>query len=234
MSRLVTLAGAVLAVLPAAVTFFLAYGRYDGAFRDNVVFLYFIGGLMMGGLLGLISLLALGSGLGALLVVLLIALFWPIAVVAGINRRKWQGERHAIFNGGAFGLGVSVMLAFTFLYWLHANDQLETLGALGVAGTARGLLLAAAFAGLFFGLGLLAGDGVRRRSQFRVALLGTAIVFAPAVFLVEYVVDRAWLWVGLLALYGAIVGVAAERRLLIEGVDEEARKQRRRIRRREA
>lgn len=225
MSRLVTLADAVLAVLPAAATFFLAYGRYDGTFRDNVVFLYFIGGLMMGGLLGLVSLLALGSGFGALLVVLLLALFYPIAVVAGINRRKWQGERHAVFNGGAFGLGVSVMLSFTFLYQLHPT--------LDLAGTARALLLAVAFAGLFFGMGLLAGDGVRRRSQFRVALLGTAILFAPAVFLTEYVAEQAWLWLVLLVASGAVFAVAAERRLLIEGVEEEARKQRRRLRRRE-
>lgn len=226
MAQLVTLANAVLAVLPAATVFFLAYGRYDGTFRDNVVFIYFIGGLLMGGLLGFISLVALGSGIGPLLIVLLLALFYPVAVMAGINRRKWQGERHAIFNGGAFGLGIAVMVSFTFLYRLHQQ--------VGVDAALRGTALAASLAGLFFGMGLLAGDAVRRRVQLRTALFGTAILFAPAVFMVEYFSTQTWLWLALLLAYGAVFALLAERRLLVEGVADEARKQRRRVRRREA
>ena len=225
MAQLVTLANAILAVLPPATVFFLAYGRYDGTFRDNVVFIYFIGGLLMGGLLGFISLVALGAQIGPLLLVALLALFYPIAVVAGINRRKWQGDRHAVFNGGAFGLGIAVMLAFTFLFVLHKEITFETVG--------RAILLTSALAGIFFGMGLLAGDAVRRRAQLRTALLGTAILIAPSVFLVEYFAERALLWLLLLAAYGAVLGIVAERRLLVEGVADEARKQRRRVRRRE-
>ena len=232
MAQLVTLANAILAVLPPAAVFFLAYGRYDGAFRDNVVFIYFIGGLLMGGLLGFISLIALGSGIGALVLVLLLALFYPIAVVAGINRRKWQGERHAVFNGGAFGLGIAVMLGFTFLYWLSTNTAAHA--GFRVDTGLRGLALGATLAGLFFGMGLLAGDAVRRRVQLRTALLGTAVLIAPSVFLVEYFTSQAWLWLVLLLAYSAIFGILAERRLLIQGVEDEARKQRRRVRRRDA
>lgn len=231
MAQLVTLTNAFLAVLPPAAIFFLAYGRYDGTFRDNVVFIYFIGGLLMGGLLGFISLVALGANIGPLLVVLLLALFYPISVVMGINRRKWQGERHAVFNGGGFGLGIAVMVGFTFLYWLSTNTAAH---AMSVDAVLRGLVLAASLAGLFFGMGLLAGDSVRRRAQLKTALLGTAILLAPSVFLVEYFASQAWLWLGLLLAYAAVFGVLAERRLLIEGVADEARKQRRRVRRREA
>ena len=232
MAQLVTLANAILAVLPPAAVFFLAYGRYDGTFRDNVVFIYFIGGLLMGGLLGFISLLALGANIGGLILVLLLALFYPVAVVVGINRRKWQGERHAVFNGGAFGLGIAVMLGFTFLYWLSTNTAAHA--GVTLDGALRGLALGGALGGIFFGMGLLGGDAVRRRAQLRTALMGTAILVAPIVFLVEYFATQAWLWLGLLVAYATVLGVLAERRLLIQGVEDEARKQRRRVRRREA
>lgn len=264
--QVVTLANAVVAVVPAAAAFFLAYGRYDGTFRDNVVFLYFIGGLILGGFLGFLSLFALAT-LAPLLAVLLLALVVPIGMVAGINRRKWQGERHAVFNGGAFGLGVSVMVALSFLYYRASTLSAQAPAALGlvrnetgalppgsdaliagyvreqtlaVAPLAQALLFAAALAGLCFALGLLAGNGVRRKRQFMVAFLGTAIVLAPLVFIEELFqswrshAGGEWLWIGLAAAYGLIAGVAAERKLLPEGVEEEARKQRRRLRRKTA
>lgn len=209
---------AFLAVIPVGAVFFLAYGRYDGAFRDNVVFLYFMGGLLMGAFLGIVTLFALN--LGALIIVLILALFYPIALVAGVNRRKWQGERHAVFNGGAFGLGAALMLSFTLLF--------RAFPTLSVTVIAQGVLLSLGIATLFFGLGLLAGNAVRMKKQLRVALMGTAILLAPAVFLEEYMKGKAWLWLALLVAYGLIFAVAAERRLLIEGVEPEDRKSRRR------
>lgn len=224
MANLVSLTMAVVAVLPVAAVFFLAYGRYDGAFRDNVVFLYFMGGLLAGAFLGALTVLVLG--VQGILPILLLVLFYPIVLVASINRRKWQGERHAVFNGGALGLGAALMLTFTILF--RAYD------AVTLANVAQGALVGLGLAGLFFALGLLAGNAVRLRKQFRVALMGTAIVIAPVVFLVEFVASRAWLWVGLIAAYGIIAGVAAERKLLLEGVEPEVRKQMRRRMRKSA
>jgi hypothetical protein len=241
-----TLVDAFIAVIPAAALFFGAYGRYDGMFRDNVVFLYFIGGLLVGGLLGFVTILALGIN-APLVTVLLIALFWPVSITLGINRRKWQGERHAVFNGGALGLGAAVMVSLSVLYRLvvglrteaataqpddvvgYVNAHVFTLGNL-----AQSLLLAAAFAGVFFGLGLLAGDSVRRRKPIATALLGAAIVLPVAIFLFEFVIDRAWLWVALLLVYGGAVAFFAERKLFLEGVTEDDRKALRRRKRRAA
>lgn len=223
-AQVVGLLNAVVAVVPAAALFFWAYGRYDGTFRDNVVFLYFIGGMVMGGLLGFLSLLAYVGLANQLIAVVLLALLLPIAITVGINRRKWQGERHAVFNGGAFGLGVSVMMAFTYIYRFYNGPVATT--TLGLA-----LLLAIGFTGLFFGLGLLAGNSVRLRKPLRFAFLGTAIVIAPVIFLGVFAQTRLWSFPVLLAAYGAIFAFAAERKLLVEGVTEEARKERRRRRR---
>ena len=250
----IPIVAASVAAVPAAAAFFLSYGRYDGAFNDRVVFLYFIGGMAVGALLGFISLLLFFGGFSGILQVVFLALLFPIAVVAVINRRKWQGERHAIFNGGAAGLGAAVMLAFSFLYYrmqppwqaaqAAASEAWEVGGRVGrepAVSTvpyafdlfllAQALLLAVGFAGLMFGMGLLAGDGVRRRKQFMVAFMGTAILVAPVIFLSEFVREYVWTWVALLAAYGTIFGVAAERKLLLEGVTEEERKARRRLRR---
>lgn len=219
MANVVSLTMAFLAVIPVGVVFFLTYGRYDGTFRDNVVFLYFMGGLLLGSVLGVFTIVALGLAVG-LLSVILLALLYPIALVAGINRRKWQGQRHAVFNGGAMGLGAALMLSFTLLFRVY--------GEVSLAVAAQAVVLSLGLATLLFGLGLLAGNAVRLRRPFRVALLGTAIVLAPVVFLVSFVADRAWLWAVLLAAYGVVVAVAAERQLLIEGVEPEMRKQMRR------
>lgn len=250
----IPIVAATVAAVPAAATFFLAYGRYDGAFNDRLVFLYFIGGMAVGALLGFLTLLLFASGVLPLVQVLLLALLFPIAIVATINRRKWQGERHAVFNGGAAGLGAAVMLGFSFLYYrmqppwqaaqTAATEGWKLNGSVGrapvvpsasyafdVAALGQAVLLAIALAGLLFGLGLLAGNGVRTRKQFMTAFLGSAILLAPAIFLEEFARDYAWLWVVLLAAYGAIFGVAAERKLLVEGVTEEDRKARRRRKR---
>lgn len=221
-AQLVTLANAIVAVLPAGGLFFWAYGRYDGMFRDNVVFLYFMGGLLMGGFLGFLSLLSLESFVASPLVaVLLLALLFPISVTIGINRRKWQGERHAVFNGGAFGLGIAVMVSFSFLYRVYSVFSWGRI--------AQGVVVALGFAGLFFGLGLLAGNSVRLRKPLRFAFMGSAIVLAPIVFVEEFYRQQAWLFPVLLAAYGLTFGILAERRLLIQGVAEDARKERRRL-----
>lgn len=217
-----SLVNALVAMLPAATIFFLAYGRYDGHFRDQTVFLHFIGGLILGGLLGAATLL-LYSIDAALLQLLFPALLYPVALVSVVNRRAWQGERHAVFNGGALGLGVAVMMAFSLLF---ARIQVLAWDTVG-----QGLLLSVGLAALFFALGLLMGDGVRRKRPFRVAIMGTAILFAPALFLEEFFRSGAWIWVLLLATYAGIFAFAANRRLLIQGLSDESRKVRRRERR---
>lgn len=225
----------VLAILPPGAVFYLAYGRYDGTFRDNVVFLYFMGGILMGFLLGFLTVLAT-LAIPSLFLVLLLALLFPIAVTVGINRRKWQGERHAVFNGGAFGIGLALMLGFTLLYRQFADAP--------ITGTRLGLsiLLSLGLTGTFFGLGLFAGDAVRRRKPIRSALSGAAMMVVPSLLIIFFGLDTprgvefwtAWLWVALLVAYGAVFAFMADQRLMIQGVSDEARRQRRRWRRRSA
>lgn len=253
----VPIVAATVSALPAAGAFFVTYGRYDGAFRDNVVFLYFIGGLVLGGFLGFLTLL-LYSTTATLIQLVGVALLYPIAIVALCNRRKWQGDRHAIFNSGAVGLGVAVMLGFSFTFFsldaprddaqdaadaqIAAKNLSDSFGrnvtqapAVDSTGYAfhpvlapQGALLAVGLAGLMFGLGLLVGDGVRRKKQIVVALTGAATLIAPSIFLLGYFKDRTWLWLVLLAAYGAIYAYAAERKLMERAIPEGWKRERRR------
>lgn len=240
----VPIVAATAAAVPAAALFFVSYGRYDGHFRDNVVFLYFIGGLVLGGFLGFLTLLLYGM-VNSLIPVIGLALVYPIAVIAAINRRKWQGDRHAVFNGGAAGLGVAVMLSFSLTYFLLVRpmqaaqalsaEPVDSIPyAFALVPATQAIMLAAGLATIFFGIGLLAGDGVRRRKQFAVALLGTAILIAPSVFQLGYFKDRSWLWLALLLAYGSIFAYYADKKLLTEGLTDEDRRQRRRKKRAEA
>lgn len=263
MPNWIPIVAATLAAIPAAAAFFVAYGRYDGVFQDRVVFLYFIGGMLLGFFVSVISLFFLVSAIGPsrlFLAVIGLALLLPISVVAMVNRRKWQGLRHSVFNGGAAGLGFSVMMGFSMLFfqaqgpynadlkpltdaWVAANKTgpaptLETASyAFDPTFLGQGALLAIGLTGLFFGIGLIAGNAVRLRKQFRWALLATVIIFPAMVFLEELfspVRSGKWTWTALIAAYGLIFGVLTERKLLIEGVEEDDRKKRRRLRRKAA
>ncbi len=221
MANALGIVNAFVAVLPAGALFFLAYGRYDGSFRDQTVFLHFMGGLLLGGLLGFATLATYATG--AILVhVLLPPLLYPVAILSIQNRRKWQGDRHAVFNAGAMGLGVAAMVSFSFLYVVVTD--------LTPARVGQGVLLATSMAFLLFGLGLLVGDAVRRKSPFRSVFVGAAILLAPAVFLEEYFREQAWLWLVLLVASGAVFAYAANQKLLPEGLEEDGRRERRRRR----
>lgn len=209
----------LVALLPAGLLFFLSYGRYDGAFRDQTVFLHFMGGLLLGGFLGFV-ILVLYSTNAALVQVLLPALLFPISITSIANRRKWQAEPHAVFNGGAIGLGAAVTVSLSFVYVIVT--------VLDWAAVGQALALATALAGLLLGIGLLSGDAVRRKKPFRGALMGSAILLAPAVFLEEFFQSSAWLWLVLLVVYGLVFGIAAQKRLLPQGLSDESRRERRR------
>ncbi len=219
MSNPLGMVNAIAAVVPAGILFFVAYGRYDGMFADQTVFLHFVGGMLVGGFVGVLTILAASLN-AALLEIVLLATLYPLVLVAAVNRRKWQGQPHAVFNGGALGLGVAVMVSFSLIFRLVTTLEW---GAVGHA-----VVLATALACLFFATGLVAGDGVHHKAPFRATFTGAAALIAPAIFLEEYLRDGAWLWVILLAAYGIIYAIAAERRLMARGLTDDNRRLRRR------
>lgn len=205
------------AILPAIAVLFLSYGRYDGMFRDNVVFLHLIGGLALGLLAGIFLLF---SGASPIAFVAAGTLLVPVLATAIVNRRKWQGERHAVFNAGAVGAGASATI--TLVLWRDrvpavAFDPLARLLAAGVA-----ITLVYTAATLFIGASVL------DRRPFRGLAMASVLALPMAFFLEEFLNSNGWIWAVAGVAYGIAVYVWATRTALPRGVSDEDR---RRVRR---
>jgi len=201
---------ALVAILPAGALFFFAYGRYDGLFRDNVVFLFFVGGLLLGAFLSLFAVYM--SVFGLLYFVTLVPLLYAVALVAALNRRKWQGERHSVFNGGALGLGVASMTSFAFVYRGLSSD----LTALALASWT---LAATGAAAALLAAGLALGQGVAERRPFRATFAVALPLAAFFVVLSEFLLSRALLWAVAALVMGGVGFGFAFARLMPRGVE---------------
>ncbi|MHB8605433.1 MAG: hypothetical protein ACYDCK_09275 [Thermoplasmatota archaeon] len=234
MPLLTSLIVGVLALGPAAATLFLSYARYDGHFKDQTIFLFFLGGFALGMLLAILDLLLLSTteGIVALIVFGIgAAVAHSAAATAALNRKKWQGERHALFNGGALGCGISSVAMLGF--------ATKTLGDPIVPGAAIALLLMSiGYAGTHFALGVLIGNGVAARTPFWSLTLGALGVVPLTLLLLEYWHTPPPLagfgtpqifWGAWAALYGVGGFVLAATRWLPNGVTPEARSQMRRF-----
>lgn len=211
--------GSILVLAPAAGVLAWSYGRYDGSFRDNVVFLHLTGGMALGLVVAII--LSFLPAEPAFLVAF--SVLPAVAIGAAANRRKWQGIPHAVFNGGALGLGCLLMTAFVLL-----RDRFE---AIAWTPALRVLVVATVLVLLGAALGWHVGAGVLARTPFRG--IGRAIVIAlPGGFFVyEFLFGEAWLWAVLGLLYAGGVYAHADRTVLPRGVGENERRKRRRERR---
>lgn len=211
-----------LAILPAGLVMFVSYGRYDGMFRDNVVFLNFIGGMVLGLVVGAFLRLTFLYAAPEIWFILVASLV-PLVMTSFLNRRRWRGERHAIFNGGAMGIGGAAMTVFTL--W---RPEFETLAW---TPSIRLVLGAVAATGVLGAVGLLLGRAVLQRRPIRQAGLG-ALAVAPLAFLLFeflYGPEKAWLWGALAVSYGGALYAYAVSRVLPLGVSDDDRKRLRRF-----
>ncbi|MHB8584578.1 MAG: hypothetical protein ACYDDF_01890 [Thermoplasmatota archaeon] len=223
---LASLSSGLAAFLPGLAAIFILYAPYDGSFKDNVIFLWFLGGLLLGTALGVLEAWVLF--VSPLLYVLGGSLIEQGTKLAFLNQRRYHGERQSVWNGGAFGAGVGTMIA------LVAADQIMgktfTLPALGyVIAVAVGI----GFVQVATGLGL--GAAVLREEPFR-ALLVTVLGTIPATLLVlasRSALLRDPVFALLLVGYGIAALWYARRAWLPQGASpDDARRMRRAVRER--
>jgi len=216
------IAQSILAVLPAAAALLISYGRYDGFFKDNIIFLYFVGGLIAG--MG-VAIFHAFLGPYFLLFLLGVPLVEQFAKTVVINRRKWQGERHAVFNGGAYGAGMGVILSLWYAKgYLLSWDLLMLLQVLGLA---TGITLVAV------ATGWTVGAAVRDHAPFKGTFIASVASIPMAFFIGYWVVPPHEAWVpALMALYGLALLAFGIRKILPGGVSREELQEMRRRRRR--
>lgn len=240
--------GGVGAIVPGLLIMMWAYAPYDGHFKDNVLFLFFMGGLFAGMGLALFEcllILPICAGAGVvdpLFVVPMVLLGFPLMEqllkLLVLNRKPHQGERTTIFYGGAFGLGFAVMMA---LFKSQREVPLFAYRELGAVAADPGRLLAflaVAVAVLLahFATGLVVGDGVRTRRL--ASSLGVAIAaLAPLQFLTfEYGAGvragreaEGFIYLPLMLAYAGGLAWWAQARLLPLALPPDAQRKRRRL-----
>ena len=214
----------VLAVAPAAVALLWGYSRYDGFFKDNVIFLYFMGGLIAGMGVAIFHAVLQGNTLAFVLGIPLLEQFAKTIIV---NRRKWQGQPHAVFNGGAYGAGLGVMVS---LWYSRGYLTPETLGWIA---TAQILGIAVGVTFLSIATGWVIGASVRDHQPFKGTFLA-ALVGIPLAFFIEYWRSFPETWVAAaMAAYGLLLLVYGLRKVLPGGLSQESHQAMRQKRRRE-
>lgn len=225
------LVAGIAAFVPGLAAILVLYSPFDGYFKDNVVFLWFVGGLVVGTPAALLDAYVLA--------------FLPLAYVLGaplveqgaklvfLNRRKWQGDRQAVWNGGAMGAGLGTMVALVAAIQTFAGEFT----------IAKGLVVAALATGVGFvhvSAGLALGAGVVQRRPFgayaTAAALGVPLALLLALnqytrILVGFEAGPA-IASALALLYGLVALGLARRFWIPEGVGaDELRKIRRATRR---
>ncbi len=223
----------VIGFLPALLVILATYSKYDGGFRDETVFLFYMGGLLAGVPLGLFHGWMIPPRGNPFVFVIGIALLEQAVKTAVLNWRKWQGKSHAVFNGGAFGSGVASLLALAY-----ANDILISAPtAPGVYDYVLALALSFAFATMGFAVGAAIGVGVHDRTPLQSMVL-TGLAYMPFLlfvgsFYTNYLVapNSAWVWLVPAFIYGGAACAYAAKKYLPLGLTTEDEKRLRRVNR---
>lgn len=235
--------GGVVPIVGALGILFVSYGPYDGHFKDNVLFLFFMGGLFGGMALAVFELLLLLPA-DSLYIAAMVLLGFPVLEqllkLLVLNRRKYQEERTTIFYGGSLGLGLATMLA---LFKSQRDVPLTPYAELGAlfgeplrflefAAIAASILLA------HFATGIVLGDGVRTRRLAQP--LGLAIVaMVPVQFFVfEFTAGlragretEGLVYLPLMLAYTIALAWWAHGKVLPNALAPDAQRKRRRLRR---
>ena len=205
------LAGAI-GIVPAFGLLVLAYGRYDGKFRDETMFLLFMTGLFLGFPVSLLE----------------AYLFIPIVFVFGFpvleqllktviaNLPRYQRQPTIRFYAGSLGLGIGSILVFAqgVLVFGRANKYVD------IVDVAADPLLAATFAtagvailAVHLATGILIGEGVAQGRPFRFSGWAIAAAIPIQAMAFEFLAGLrdpsgaaiVPLWPALMAVYSIVV-----------------------------
>ncbi|MBI4393709.1 MAG: hypothetical protein HY556_07945 [Euryarchaeota archaeon] len=228
LARYATTIGGIITIVPALVILVAALSRFDRRFKDETLFLMFMGGLVAGFLLALFEAFTVFISPGGMAL-----LGFPgveqLAKTAILNRKKHQDDRAIVFYGGAFGVGLAAMLSLVRSARDPAFQTFDTFEpAFYVIIVGVSLLL------VHFATGSAIGRGVLQKTPFHACALAVVLTAPLYVMMFEFDRGRALLYLPMMLAYGLALFYWATDKILPEGLDDEARRQLRRAKRKQA
>ncbi len=219
---------AIVTILPPMAALAIVYAPYDGFFDDRNVFLYFLGGLVLGTLVGFLEVVLVFSpvAIRGLLLVLLAPVAANLGKTVAVNLPRFQGDTTSVFHGGSIGAGTGAMVALAYGQAVLQPGDLLTSGLLLLAlGGGAALTHVAG--------GLVVGKHVAYATPFRGVIVASLLTAPAPLFAFEHLQGGHPLWAGLSALYGVGILTWAARVIIPQSFTIEERKAMRRAKRRE-
>jgi len=157
-----------LGIIPALFLLFLGLKGYDGYYKEKIVFLTFIIGIILGVISAVMEILSLSIGL---LIIILFPILEQILKLILLNIGRFQKQKSTVIYGLSLGLGFgSVFIPISLIL---ANIETESI--LIIASILIGSL---GFILLHAGTGILLGYGVYKGKILKYYLL-TIIIHIP-------------------------------------------------------
>jgi len=172
---------------PGLLVLLVSYSPYDGHFRDNVLFLFFMGGIFAGMAVAFFELLLLlpnDTLYRAGMVLVGVPIVEQLLKLVVLNRKNYRGDRATLFYGGSFGLGFATMVVLFTARNIRLDRYADPLVLFADPWRALAFLFVATSILMFhFAAGIIVGDGVR--TQRLVPAVGKSIAaMVPLQFLV--------------------------------------------------
>jgi hypothetical protein len=142
-----------LGIIPALFLLFLGLKGYDGYYKDKIVFLTFIIGIILGVISAVMEILSLSIGL---LIIILFPILEQILKLIVLNIGRFQKKKSTVIYGLSLGLGFGSV--FTPISLILANIETESiLIIISILIGSFGIILLHAGTGIILGYGVYTG-----------------------------------------------------------------------------
>ena len=112
--------GSLMGIIPAIIVLYFIWGKFEGFFKDKLLFFHFVLGIVLGAIIGVVYLILIfieGYNIetSILILVILFALFTEMLKFIILNRPKYHNAYDTTYYGFAMGLGMGAMWISTLM-----------------------------------------------------------------------------------------------------------------------
>ncbi len=140
-----------LGVIPALILLYISLKGYDGLYKEKLIFLTFVAGIIIGFIAVLIEYFTRDAGL---IIIILFPIVEQLFKVIIVNLRRFQGKHEAVIYGLTLGLGFgAIFVPFSMIVTSSFDTSNSYTVILGFIGSLGYIFLHGA-TGVFIGYGI--------------------------------------------------------------------------------